>query len=139
MKSENRTELGLMWPLVLLLILFAAGITKCQEAKASLKKELHTQAHKETIEQQEEVRFMFVTVTGQNADQVLFYRTGKHKVEVSFLFFDEQSVFKDPDAKPPYQFKGCFAALICLKHAYIYWLQRQPCSDSTSSFYFKDK
>lgn len=80
---------------------------------------------------------MFVTVTDKNGNTVYFYRTGKKVVEVSMLFWDEQSVLKDGDAKTP--FKGCYAALICLKHAYIYWLQRQPCSDSTGSFYFKDK
>lgn len=123
-----------------LILWVSVALVYCQEAKPTPKREVvHSQKHKETIEQQDEIRFMFITVTDKNADQILFYRTGAKEVQVSFLFWDEQSVYKDPNAKAPYQFKGCFAALICLKHAYIYWLQRQPCSDDTGSFYFKDK
>ena len=101
--------------------------------------QVHSQKHTETIEQQDEIRFMFITVTDKNGDTVYFYREGKKQVEVSMLFWDEQSVLRDKDVTKDYKFKGCYAALICLKHAYIYWLERQPCSDKTGSFYFKEK
>ena len=122
----------------LTIIVWSVAIVRCQTPTPT-PKVLHPQLHKDTIEQQDEIRFMFITVTDKNGDTIYFYRNGKNTVEVSMLFWDEYSIYKDADAKAPYQFKGCFAALICLKHAYIYWLQRQPCSDSTNGFYFKDK
>lgn len=133
MRSENRIGAGFYWPVILALILFATGVVQCQSPTA-----LHLTQHKDSIEQQEEIRLMFITVTGKKDDTVLFYRTGKQLVEVSFLFYDAKTIFKTGDAKPPYNYTGCFAALICLKHAYIYWLQRQPCDESGNSFYFKD-
>lgn len=122
-------RVGLALNLILWTMILSAY---CQE-----KTEVHSQKHTETIEQQDEIRFMFVTVTDKNGDTVYFYREGKKQVEVSALFWDEQSVLRDPNASKPYKFKGCYAALICLKHAYIYWLERQPCSNLTGSFYFK--
>ncbi len=119
-----------VWTAILMFVigLCATLASYCQE---------HSKEHKETIEQQDEIRMMFVTVSDKLEDKVLYYRTGAKLIEVSFLFWDKQSVFKDPDAKPPFKFKGCFIALICLKHSYIYWLQRQPCSEDGGSFYFK--
>lgn len=130
---ENERLKSSVWSAILMALfcLCAAVASHCQT------KELHSKQHTETIEQQEEIRMMFINVSDKSDDKIVFYRTGKKVIEVSFLFTDEQSIFKDPDAKPPYQYKGCFIALICLKHAYVYWLQRQPCSDSTGSFYFK--
>lgn len=126
MKSQN-DDRYLMW-LAFLAILVLASFVKCQ----------HQTKHTDTIEQQDEIRMMFVTVTEKKEDLVFFYRSGKRTIEVSMFFWDEQSVYKDKDAKPPYQFKGCFIALLCLKHSYLYWLQRSPCSDDTKGFYFKD-
>lgn len=125
--------------LVLNIILGYAIYQVCCQTPTPTPKVLHSKQHKDTIEQQDEIRFMFITVTDKKDDMILFYRNGKKLIEVSFLFYDEQTIFKTGDAKPPYTYTGCFAALICLKHSYIYWLQRQPCSEETGSFFFKDK
>lgn len=118
---------------VVVVLFFCTCTVKCQE-----KKDLpHGTKHTDTIEQQDEMRFMFITVTDKTNNQIIFYRNGTKQIEVSFLFIDEETIIKDGGAKPPYKYTGCWAALICLKHAYIYWLERVPCTDKTGSFYFK--
>ena len=121
-----------VWAAIIMLVigLCATLASYCQD---------HPKQHTETIEQQDEIRFMFVTVTDKMDDKVLYYRTGSKLIEISFLFWDKHSVYKDPDVKKPYLFKGCFMALTCQKHLYIYWLQRTQCSENTGSFYFNDK
>jgi hypothetical protein len=127
------------WLIIVLLVLNALVYWGIISAHCQEKNEVHSQKHTETIEQQDEIRFMFITVTDKNGDIVFYYRESKKQIEISMLFWDEQSVLRDPNASRPYKFKGCYAALICLKHLYIYWLERQPCSDLTGSFYFKEK
>lgn len=133
MRFYRTLKTGERIALLIFLLCVGSSFVRCQTQQ----KKLHSQEHKDTIEQQEEIRFMFITVTAKEDNKIIFYRQGAKLIEASFLFIDKQTVLKDPAAKT-FQFTGCFGALICLKHAYIYWLQRMPCTDNTGSFYFSD-
>lgn len=130
MKFYRTLKAGERLALLIFLLCVGSSFVKCQ-----IKEPLHSTLHKDTIQQQDEIRFMFVTVTEKNGNLVYFYRDSGKLVEVSYMFWDEQSVIKD-SAKE--QFKGCYGVLYCLQHKYIYWLQRMPCTDSKGSFYFTD-
>ena len=138
MKSENRTDLGILWPIVIALILFATGVVNCQE-KTPNKEPLHVTKHTGQIEQEDKVRLMTVTVTDKNGNLVYLYRDVGKVIEVTYLFWDEDSIVKTGDAKPPFIFKGCFLMAYCEEHKYIYWLQRTNCTKEKGPFVFKDQ
>lgn len=133
------------WLIIILLVLNALvywGIISahCQEVKPTPKvEEIHAYKHKDKVQQEDEIRMMSVTVTEKNGDLVYLYRENKKVVEITFLFWDKNSVIKDKDVIPTYQFKGCYLMLYCLEHRYIYWLQREACSPNRGGFYFTDK
>lgn len=125
---------------MIILIILTAWDVKCQAPSPTPRKEpAHATQHKDQVQQEDEIRMMTVNVTDKNGNLVYLYRENGKVVEVTYLFWDEHSIIKDPDAKPPYQFKGCYLMLYCLQHKYIYWLQRAKCVPNGGGFFFSDK
>lgn len=123
-----------------LIIWVAVAYAFCQTPSPTPKKEIiHATEHTDKIQQEDEIRMMSVVVTEKVGDLVYLYRENNKLIEVTYLFWDKNSVIKDPDAKAPYQFKGCYLMLFCLQHKYIYWLQREKCVPNKGGFFFSDK
>lgn len=135
MNDENKdiVKAGI---LMLALIILSAWDVKCQTPKKEI---IHATEHTDKIQQEDEIRMMSVVVTEKVGDLVYLYRENNKLIEVTYLFWDKNSVIKDPDAKAPYQFKGCYLMLFCLQHKYIYWLQREKCVPNKGGFFFSDK
>lgn len=120
---------------IIMLIFLGMIEVHCQKKEDPL----HVTQHTGQIEQEDEIRIMTVTVTEKNGDLVYLYRDTGKLIEVTYLFWDKYSVIKTDEAKPPYTFKGCFLMAYCLKHKYIYWLQRTNCTKELRPFFFSDK
>lgn len=120
----------------LCVITWSVAVLRCQTPN---KEPLHATQHKDMVQQEDEIRMMTVTVTDKNGNLVYMYRENGKVVEVTYLFWDDNSIIKDPSVKPPYQFKGCYLMLYCLQHKYIYWLQRAKCTSNRGGFFFSDK
>lgn len=116
--------------LALNLILWLAVLTiYCQE-----KPQLHLSEHKERMEQEDESGWMFITVTEKVGDLVYFYREGRFQTKITSMGWDKNSVLQDKTKAP---FKGCYLALFCRKHLYLYVIQRQPCVDNPGPMIFQ--
>lgn len=108
------------------LILWLAVLTiYCQD---------HRSQHKERLEQEDESGFMFVVVTEKLGDIVYLYRESKFETRIQKFAWDKESVIQDKAKK---QFSGCYLAMFCRKHDYLYVLQRQPCLDNPGPVIFR--
>lgn len=123
--KDRKLEVSL-WILVLVVVMFASIAVRCQEHRAQ---------HKERIEQEDESGWMFITITEKVGDIVYFYRESKYETRIQKLAWDKESVIQDKTKK---QFSGCYLAIFCRKHDYIYVVQRQPCADNPGAIIFKD-
>lgn len=122
MKSENRTDSSLLWPIILLLILFATGVVNCQT---------HLSSHTDNIEWQDSGGWMIASLTSRDEKLLYLQRTSKSILKAQSLEWDSDTRFDFGDAKKPYQFTGCFFIIYCKTHLVAYLVARVPCRPET--------
>lgn len=96
----------------------------------------HRTLHKDRLQQEDESGWMFINITARNDDLVYFKREGKHEVKIQSMGWDKDSVIQDTTKRP---FEGCYLALYCREHLYIYVIQRQACIDNPGIVLFRPK
>lgn len=110
-----------------LILWVLVGYACCQE---------HRTQHKDRLSQEDDSGWMFITVTAKEDDLVFYRREGKDLVKLESMGWDKDSVIQDTTKVP---FTGCYLAIFCRKHLYLYVLQRQPCTENEGIVIFRPK
>lgn len=97
---------------VILLIFFLASFVRCQ----------HIKQHTNQEEYEDSIGVKFLEVTSKDESLIFWKQELRYQVKVSSFGYDSKTIF--PDKFKP---EGCFVAIYCKTHMYLYLLVQNHC------------